>query len=216
MKNKFLKATVAGLCLSVSIISNVATAGLIDRGNGMIYDTEQDITWLKNANLAGRTMGWPEALNWADTLTFGGYEDWRLFNTSATCGLVFNCVSDELGHLFYNELGGEPNAGTNNATGAELQNLNMFVNIQYGQNGSYWGASYTSPLPDYRKLINENRYNSFQITSGSTQAASWGNTFHAWAVRDGDVAASSIPEPSSLAILGLGLMGLASRRFKKS
>lgn len=41
-----------GTTLTLSFIfSQSANAGLIDRGNGMIYDDVLDITWLKNANL---------------------------------------------------------------------------------------------------------------------------------------------------------------------
>jgi len=37
--------------------------------------------------------------------------------------------------------------------------------------------------------------------------------FHAWAVRDGDVA--KVPEPTTLSIVALALLGLSSRRNKK-
>jgi hypothetical protein len=53
-------------------------AGLIDKGGGLIYDTDLDITWLQNANYAGTTMYWDEASQWAQDLVYQGYNDWRL------------------------------------------------------------------------------------------------------------------------------------------
>lgn len=55
-----------GLALSTS-----ANATLIDRGNGMIYDSDQALTWLQDANYAktsgydadGR-MTWDAATTW--------------------------------------------------------------------------------------------------------------------------------------------------------
>lgn len=77
-----------------------ANAALYDRGNGMIYDSTQDITWLQDANYAfssgyalenatgftgtsyeidisGR-MAWNAAYDWATTLTYQGISGWRL------------------------------------------------------------------------------------------------------------------------------------------
>jgi hypothetical protein len=47
IKAGLFEAAVLGLALSTS-----AHATLIDRGNGMIYDSDQDITWLQDANYA--------------------------------------------------------------------------------------------------------------------------------------------------------------------
>ena len=63
-------------------------ADLVDRGGGLIYDTEQDITFLQDANYAktsnydgadddGR-MQWIDAVEWAENLVYQGYYDWRL------------------------------------------------------------------------------------------------------------------------------------------
>jgi hypothetical protein len=76
-------------------------AALIDRGQGLLYDTVLNVTWLADANFAytsgyaatlaedglpmapnriysnGR-MGWDAAVVWADQLEFGGFSDWRL------------------------------------------------------------------------------------------------------------------------------------------
>ena len=82
-------------------LSGAAQATLMNRGNGMIYDSDQDLTWLQDANYVvtsgyaaanavnngslatnniftnGR-MGWDAAMAWATGLSYGGYNDWRL------------------------------------------------------------------------------------------------------------------------------------------
>ncbi len=59
-------------------LPSMASAVLIDRGVGMIYDTDYGITWLQDANHAQTGMTWNDAMNWADELEYGGHKDWRL------------------------------------------------------------------------------------------------------------------------------------------
>jgi len=63
----------------------IANAELINRGGGLIYDTDYNITWLADANYAMTSnydpdglMSWGQAMTWADQLEYGGYDDWRL------------------------------------------------------------------------------------------------------------------------------------------
>jgi len=62
-----------------------AHALLIDRGGGMIYSTDMDITILQDANYAMTSgydddgyMTWTVANTWVQNLDYGGYDDWRL------------------------------------------------------------------------------------------------------------------------------------------
>jgi hypothetical protein len=63
-----------------------AQATLIDRGGGMIYDTEQNITWLQDMSFAQTSGAYPidrdhqygAAFAWADNLSYGAFNDWRL------------------------------------------------------------------------------------------------------------------------------------------
>jgi len=41
---------IAGLVMSLALTAQALP--LLDRGNGLIFDQDQDITWLQNANLA--------------------------------------------------------------------------------------------------------------------------------------------------------------------
>lgn len=68
MKSTYLKTLSAGIILSASMLAGTANAGLIDRGNGLIYDDVLDVTWLQNATLAGTTMNWNDSVAWADSL----------------------------------------------------------------------------------------------------------------------------------------------------
>ena len=45
----------------------------------LIYvDKDTNLMWARDANIAGATMSWGEAMNWTKKLRFGGYNDWRL------------------------------------------------------------------------------------------------------------------------------------------
>ena len=74
--------------IAMTIVLSLALSAhalLIDRGGGMIYSTDMDVTWLMDANYA-RTSGydadgdmtWLAANTWAQNLSYGGYDDWRL------------------------------------------------------------------------------------------------------------------------------------------
>ena len=114
MKTHFLGAACA--CAYTLAVSMSANAALVDRGGGLIYDTDLNITWLADANYAmasgydadGR-MTWTNAMTWAANLSYGGYIDWRLPTTlqpDPTCqfndaigSYGYNCTGSEMGHL---------------------------------------------------------------------------------------------------------------------
>jgi hypothetical protein len=60
------------------------------------YDTDLDITWLRNANVNG-PMTWADAVAWADGYSFGGYDDWRLPTTADAPCTGPNCTGSENG-----------------------------------------------------------------------------------------------------------------------
>jgi len=84
---------------------------LIDRGLGLIYDTERNITWLQDVNYA-KTVGrsrdgqltWPQAMEWVATLSYRGVRGWRLPTALNADGsgpaIGNNCAGSELGHLY--------------------------------------------------------------------------------------------------------------------
>lgn len=109
--NNTLKSVV--LLVIGLLLNGQSVAGLIDRGNGLIYDDVLDITWLQDANYAFTSgfstdnaigskdglssniqadgkMGWEAAMDWAGNLVFGGLDDWRLASIKPLNGSVFS------------------------------------------------------------------------------------------------------------------------------
>jgi hypothetical protein len=85
---------------------------LIDRGRGLLYDVERDLTWLQDTNYA-KTVGhstdgqmpWDKARTWVARLSYKGITGWRLPNArnpdgSGPC-IGDNCRESELGHLVF-------------------------------------------------------------------------------------------------------------------
>jgi hypothetical protein len=189
----FLLCTIA-LALGVSTSVNAA---LFDRGNGMIYDDELDITWLQDANYAKTSgyhssgwMDWYEANTWADNLVFRGYDDWRLPTTPEDGPAGYNITSSEMGHMFYNNLGGTSGDcdGYVNATFTDGNgNPGSFSNLRQ----DYWSGTEKADNLYYVWV--------FSFCWGNQGAASHGSERYAWAVRDGDV---GTPEPDPDEVVG--------------
>lgn len=206
-KKPLILALLAGIALS-----GAAQAGLMARGGGMIYDTDLNLTWLADANYAmtsgadtdGR-MNWATANAWAANLVYGGYNDWRLptaLNQDGTgpCSGYY-CTGSEMSHLFFIELGGTAGYSILSSVDSDLA---LFQNIQ---SSVYWSGTEYAPDPGIAW--------GFGMHYSAQGAYSKGDELYAWAVRPGDVAAangSTVPEPQTLALVGLGLLGLAVMR----
>jgi hypothetical protein len=174
-----------------------ANAVLIDRGTGMIYDTDQGITWLQDANYAqtsgydsdGR-MNWDGAVQWADSLSFGAISDWRLpsaYNQdgSGPSGYVNGDLSDpndgytamsEMGYLWHVVLGNVSYYDNYQVGG--LTNVGPFNNLTHDSIGAYWSGTEYAPAPESAWYYNTD--------VGSQNVNSKGLGLFSWAVRDGD------------------------------
>lgn len=208
--SKFL-AVVCMLSISVPV-----SAALIDRGNGMIYDNDLNITWLQDANYAqtsgydadGR-MTWGDATTWASNLVYGGYSDWRLPMTlqpdpscsGQTNGVSYNwgCAGSEMGHLFYNELGGTVQSSISTSSDPDLA---LFHNLQTSH--VYWSGNEYTPGSDSAW--------GFFFSGGFQYIYLKDNENFAWAVRSGDVA--TVPIPGAIWLFASGLLGLGFVRRK--
>lgn len=191
-------ALVAGLG-----ISGIATATLVDRGGGLVYDTDLNVTWLADANYAKRsgyavtlygagsdgTMTWSQAEAWVAGLVYHDpvrkidLKGWRLPTTlqpdpacSAQAGndsFGYQCTGGELGHLFYTELGGKT------ATPIGQVHNASYALFSHPPASLYWsGTGYASDA---------SRAWSFVFDSGSSLAAGKGVRMYVLPVRPGDV-----------------------------
>ncbi|MEN6374190.1 MAG: VPLPA-CTERM sorting domain-containing protein [Smithella sp.] len=211
-------------------LAALAQAALVDRGGGLIYDTDLNVTWLQDANYANTTgyiaegvhfdtqfptytgMLWSAAMTWAANLSYYDvvrgvtYSDWRLpkayLPSSTNICFGGNCSESEIGHLWYTEL------GNTYMNGAQTSwNTGPFQHLQ----SWYWTQT---PDPDIEPWAVWFRWSTGEQSSGVKEF--YYNSV--WAVRDGDVAAQSntVPLPSALLLLGSGLAGLTGvRRFYK-
>ena len=244
------------MCATVlAIVSTTTNAELFDRGGGLIYDSDQDLTWLVNANyaalelsdmrvaevisevgsVAGHTlipsdfyktpigiytgaMKWWGAMAWAETLVYGGFDDWRLpttmqFDDPSCSGDIRSAGQYK---LFY-----EHRAG---CTGGEMELLTylhdpwnnpLFINVnrtRYWMATPYrdWMDPCIDPIYEVPCSINNDNgvrtnfywqwgFTGFKDPGGEYDNVPFkttlygGNNRFAWAVRDGDVIASSLP-----------------------
>lgn len=220
-------------------VMGTANASLFDRGSGMIYDDVLNITWLQDANYAktsghdadGR-MTWTEANSWAAGLVFGGYNDWRLaknspvgsswdngfsYDGSTDIGVNITSPKSEISYMYYANLGLKGSYSTSgniqygifglNGTGMDEGPIDIgpFVNVQ---SHAYWLGTLLQSSDIYAYA--------FFTDNGSQMYSKTDLTHSAWAVRDGDVAVSSVPAPPTflLMLTGLGMLGL-TKRFRK-
>jgi hypothetical protein len=198
-------------CFSVSLgvvlaVAAPAQAALRDRGSGLIYDDDLNITWLADANYAqtsgydadGR-MTWAIAMNWVANLTYYDsvrdvtYSDWRL-PVSDFCSYI-NCTGSEMGHLFYLELGG---VGTFDISTTYNSNYSLFHNVP--EQADYWSG--TGNFGSSSSLVWGFDFdNGVQSLQGNPSPTGQYGEEYAWALRTGDV----VPEPASFLLVGTGL-----------
>lgn len=229
LKKRLAAAMVVGL-------AGAAQAALVDRGGGMIYDTVLNLTWLADMNYAWTQfqetsgvqghmyglMNFAQSKRWANDLTYGGFDDWRLPTLNSgdtTCSgnfnpggglplqyVGFNCSGGELSHLFAIDLGIKPNEPVMNGTGdtaEQIANLALFSNVR---GVIFWSG--TEYAPD------SSRGFVFSAGSGLQLITDKGATLYAMAVRSGDVGAA-VPEPHTLALTVLALTAAVVVRRKR-
>jgi hypothetical protein len=220
MRNTTKLATALALMLA----SASSFSALVSRGGGMVYDTDRNVTWLANPNLAAGSiyddgdssadgrMTLASALDWAAALDFGGYSDWRLPTApmrDSTCSLDntavnygYGCLANELGHLFYVEFGATAGQAVS-SSGSTYLSLFSPIDDAPGASG-YWIDSpwCCSNHPGFRFAGGELIYTVSQ------------NQLYAWALRDGDVVAT-VPEPGTAGLSALAFFALLCSAFSR-
>ena len=212
------------IALFLTAISTSASAALLPRlGGQAVYDTDLNVTWTADGNLAAsNTFGvaginndgsltWYTANDWVAAMNdanYLGFNDWRMPITlvpDPSCdtpdqALGDNCVGSELGHLFYVALGAS--ADTPATVSGDPTELAKFMNIQ---TRIYWSGT-EATMEGFARLFSfANGLQSF--LNKDAPAA-----IHVWAVRPGDVGV--IPLPATLWLFGpaLALLGWVRRR----
>ena len=172
------------------ILTAPSRAALQDRGSGLIYDDILDITWMEHANYSGETMTWSDAMNWADSFVFQGYNDWRLPTSDISC-TGYDCTGSEMGHLYYNY-------------DITYDSPDIFTDVR---SYMYWSADENTA--DTSKAWRFHFGSGYQGTSSKTYKR------YALAVRDGDSAPPVVPEPAAYILFIAGGISLAAGRFRK-
>ena len=166
------KVLFIGIFLAVLGFSTLANAELIDNKNGLIYDTDRNITWY-NPNVPD--MSWDQATAWAESLTVGGVTGWRLPSALNEDGSYpyygYGVVGSELGHLYYEEL--------DNAAYGPLANIGPFTNLRLV---NYWSSTVTSQYAGNAFVFNFNDGKQGHARKSLTTG------FSALAVHDGNIA----------------------------
>ena len=226
MKKQIVGALCAGVFLLGLISSaNAALVGLLPATPGgtdyqAVYDTDLDITWLADSNLpasqsfgitgisASGLMKWSTANTWLAALNIDGgtgylgFSDWRLPSTPDTSGIGYNLNGSELGHIYYDELGGTPN---NSIQSSGDPDLGLFQNLD---GGYIWSNAYP---------FSPNFAWAFYFGGGSggyqSNEVKEVREFRVWAVRSGGI--STVPVPATVWLFGSGLIGLIGMAKRK-
>lgn len=169
-----------------------ANAGLVVQepvaGQFVVLDTDTNLMWLQDANYAYTSdydadglLKWNDAVTWATTLSYAGFNDWLLpsaFNSdgSGPC-YGYGCNDSETGHLYYIE-------------GISSSSPGPFINVQPT---NYWSGTNASSTHAW----------DFGLTDGYQHTLTKDSALRVWAVR-------VVPEPISsvLFVIGSALFGV--------
>jgi len=197
MNLKMLKTAVVGLVLSASSFAN---AGLITFSPSATSTVSQ-----------GTDLYWDMLSESTSTSSLGAVGE---FNLSDHGDFHFNTNTSDMANI-----------GT--GTGGYLFNLGEMIgpNSNWNNNSSFVGTTAYSGLMNLEdtgifglsfQLAGQTHYGWVNISenAGTQSILGWGyESIAGQAVAAG--VTTSVPEPSTLAIFALGIMGLASRKFKK-
>jgi hypothetical protein len=212
MKFKYLNAVLVSLILTTSFVGKLANAGLIDTGlmtiNNVVDSSSSSFNFnTGNGELIDLSYLW---------VSIGACS--TSFDSNLSCNEANNSYQNEISLSL-----------TNNTYGitASLIPTNYFSSGIVSFEASFsLSTAFTEILPiTLQGVTSPAQYNSTNMGLFDGQGfgdSSWTLTFSDSAGGDPKILRAarftantvSVPEPSTIAILALGLIGLASRRFK--
>lgn len=182
------------------VVNDVALSDNIN----LIYDSDQNITWLDYFENEGMAT-WSQMNNLAESMAVKVgdtvYDEWRLPSTPAFTDDIseLDPAASELGYLYHFGLSGiDPKYGVNVGPFSEIAEYDAYVlGRDIGLEGDGW-----------------DHYYAFSFRSG--QHVEWRSSEDCnWmVVHDGQIGATSVPEPSVLLLLSSCLIGLGIFRKK--
>jgi hypothetical protein len=197
MNIKMLKAAVAGLVLSVSGFANAGMIVFTDEASWLAATSSvTTIDFNTGSDQVGRGSNYTES-----GVTFSADSVYSIYD------IDYDASYHDTGYL-----------------DMEGSNLGMDFGSDITALGFYFGAFYDNEVSmtfDNGQVFNlsapTSQYSFFGLVSDDSFNSVTMNTANAFTAFDnvsfGD--AAEVPEPSTLAIFALGVLGLASRRFKK-
>jgi hypothetical protein len=99
MKQLFTKGLVSLALVGSLVVPSLASANLIDVGNGFLYETHLDVTFLKDADTFPNMLGHAAAVTFAANLDFKGFDDWRL----PTLAELYNHITADTSGIFVHQ-----------------------------------------------------------------------------------------------------------------
>ena len=150
--------------------------------------------------LSGGALDWfggMAFMGYLNSIDYLGHNTWELPTTYDQSCLGYNCTNSMLGELFYTGLGGTVGQSI---TLSHNASYNLFTNVQ---DSLYWSGTEYASNPVLAWV--------FSHYDGSQLAGSKYILGYAWAVLPGN-AGAAVPEPASLTLFGVGLLGLLAGR----